>query len=147
MRGPASTCARVDGAGAALLTLGALPFAAGVASNALGLGTAGAPKLVCPMAAATGVPCPFCGASRSFRRAVLGDPAFLTFNPFWVVIAGLMIVAGLTLIVRRRRSREASAHRAPLRLRVAVGAPLGLIVAAVVGGWCVALAHRDAIIG
>ncbi|MDO9353512.1 MAG: DUF2752 domain-containing protein [Solirubrobacteraceae bacterium] len=135
--------------GAWLVGVGTTPFVAGVASNAAGLGDEGAPRLLCPLAEATGVPCPFCGASRAFRLATSGDAAFLHYNPFWVLVATALVIGGLVLLVRRTGSPRTDVAMLPAAPGVArlVAVPVSAVVVLMLGGWCVAMANRDAIIG
>jgi hypothetical protein len=63
----------------------------------------GHPSLVCPLRAATGVPCPLCGLSTSVEETVRlhwGDA--LRANPFGLLL--VLVAAGL-LVLRPRRLR------------------------------------------
>ncbi len=52
------------------------------------------PPLACPLLAATGVPCPFCGMTRAVVAAVHGHlAASLAFNPGGIVVLVLAVVA------------------------------------------------------
>jgi hypothetical protein len=54
----------------------------------------GHPSLVCPLRAATGIPCPLCGMTRAVVAAVHGHVgASLAFNPGGVVVLALALVA------------------------------------------------------
>ena len=81
------------------LDLGHLRFAGIVMLlGALALRFTSLPSVVlCPLRAVTGVPCPFCGMTRSVAALGRGDlGASLTFNPggiFLVALAILLIVA------------------------------------------------------
>jgi hypothetical protein len=112
--------------GAWLLAGGCLPFAAGAV-----LGEDGA-SVSCPFREATGLPCPFCGASRAFALAVRGDARFLDYNAVWVAVAALAIAVGLVNVARQRSLR--------------VSAP-AVIAVAMVLGWVCALAQRATIVG
>ena len=55
------------------------------------------PPLVCPLRAATGIPCPLCGMTRACVAAAHGDLLrSLAFNPAGV----LVILAAVTVLVR-----------------------------------------------
>jgi hypothetical protein len=52
------------------------------------------PAVACPLRAATGVPCPFCGMTRAVVAAVHGHVATsLAFNPAGIVVLVLAVVA------------------------------------------------------
>ena len=76
--------------GALLLAAGCLPFAAGALAERDGGGL----LPPCPFLAATGLPCPLCGATRAFALAARGDGDWLSYNAPWVVLAALAVVAG-----------------------------------------------------
>jgi len=123
--------------GAALLLVGCVPFAAGRVLPADGDGPLGP----CPFRAATGVPCPLCGASRAFALAARGDGGFARFNGVWVLLAAALVVAGAVALAAPARGRRAAA--ALSRPAVAWGAAAAVVVAA----WAWALAARGAIAG
>ena len=100
---------------------GLAPFAAGAV---LGTGGSGLP---CPFRELTGVPCPLCGASRSFALFVGGDGDWVGYGAVWVVVAAVAVVAGL------------------LRLRLPPALPSLAAAAAVAWAW--ALAHAPDITG
>ena len=113
------------GRGAALLATGAAPFALAP------LVVAG-PELPCPFLAATGVPCPLCGATRAVALAAQGDPAFLQFGAVWVVVLLAVAVAGLAALTGTRLPRR-SVPVLPTTLAVLAAA------------WAWALAHAGTI--
>lgn len=52
------------------------------------------PSAACPLRAATGIPCPFCGMTRAVVAAVHGHVgASLVFNPGGIVVLALAAVA------------------------------------------------------
>jgi uncharacterized membrane protein AbrB (regulator of aidB expression) len=54
----------------------------------------GHPSLVCPLRAATGIPCPLCGMTRAVVAAVHGHVGTsLAFNPAGIVVLALALVA------------------------------------------------------
>lgn len=85
------------------------------------------PDLPCPFRAATGVPCPLCGGTRAFEAALQGDPGFLRFNGFWVLLAAALVV----LLAARAPVVHAALRTPPRALAV-----LGGLAA---GGWAWAL--------
>ena len=112
--------------GALLVAGGCLPFAAGTAAYQDGGGL----LPPCPFRAATGLPCPLCGATRAFALAVRGDGDWLSYNAPWVVLAALAIAAGALAL----------AGALPLaRIRARAGART--VVAATVLVTCVAWAY------
>jgi hypothetical protein len=113
-----------DGVG--LLAFGCAPFVAGALVPA-----DGDTGLFCPFRELTGLPCPLCGATRAFALAARGDGRFLDYNAVWVVLAALLIVAGVVVLVTRWRPRVSPAVVA------------GVVVAV---AWGYALAHRTAIV-
>ena len=57
------------------------------------------PELLCPLRAATGIPCPLCGMTTSVTATVRGDlGAALAANPAGV----LAVIAAVVLLVSRR---------------------------------------------
>ena len=117
--------------GALLLGLGCLPFAAGALAGRDG-DTGLLPE--CPFRAATGLPCPLCGATRAFALAVRGDGGWTAYNAPWVVVAALLVVTGALALAGVRIPRA----RGPV---TAVAAVLVVAVA-----WAYALAQRGAIV-
>ncbi len=77
---------------ARLLALGAAPLTAGVLLPVAPL--LDGPDL-CPFRLATGLPCPLCGATRAFVLAGHGDGRWLDYGAVWVLLAVLLVVAGL----------------------------------------------------
>jgi hypothetical protein len=73
------------GAGAAPLAAGALVPVATVMDG---------PQL-CPFRAATGLPCPLCGATRAFTLFGHGDASWVDYGAVWVVAAIVLIAIGL----------------------------------------------------
>jgi hypothetical protein len=115
--------------GALLVGAGCLPFAAGALA-----GPDGGLLPPCPFRAATGLPCPLCGATRAFALAVRGDGGWTAYNAPWVVVAALAAVAGALMLAGVRMPRA----RAP----VAVAAALLVVAVA----WAYALAQRGTIV-
>ena len=116
--------------GAGLLAFGCAPFAAGAIVPA-----DGDTGLFCPFRELTGLPCPLCGATRAFALAARADAGFLDYNAVWVLVAALLVLAGLVVVVR---------GRAP-RLRAGPTAVLAVAVAAL--AWSYAVAERATIAG
>ena len=121
--------------GALLLGAGCLPFAAGALVPETGdIG------LICPFRAATGLPCPLCGATRAFALAARGDGAWVGYNAPWVVLAALAIVLGAATMSGLDVPARARAWlRTPARVAAATALPL--LVA-----WAYALAQRATIV-
>jgi hypothetical protein len=84
-------------------------------------------RLICPFREVTGMPCPLCGATRSFALVAQGDGRWVQYGAVWVVVAA---VAMVMLITRAR-------------LRVHPGLAAGVTVAV---AWAWALAHADTIV-
>ena len=87
----------------------------------------------------TGLPCPFCGSTRAFALASAGNPGFLSYNAFWVVIAVALIASGLTMVLARASP--------PALLTRNRNLPIYLVIGALVLGWACALVNRTTIIG
>jgi hypothetical protein len=117
--------------GAVLLAAGCAPFAAGAVA-----GEDGGLLPPCPFRAATGLPCPLCGATRAFALAVRGDGGWTAYNAPWVVLAALAIVAGVLALV-------GALPRPRLEARPLVA----LAVVFVAVAWAYALAQRGPIAG
>jgi hypothetical protein len=118
--------------GTFLIALGCAPFAAGAVMPADGdIG------LLCPFRAMTGLPCPFCGATRAFAFAARGDAGFTSYNAVWVALAALMILTGLVVLVARRSPVDA--------LTRTTRRSLALIALLTAAGWAYALAERATI--
>jgi hypothetical protein len=128
--------------GLLLLAGGCLPFAAGALVGEHGTGL---PE--CPLRAATGLPCPLCGATRAFAMAARGDGRLWQFNAVWVVVAAAAVLAGaLALAASVRgaapltRTADALAARLATPGRIAAVTLLALAVP-----WAYALAQRATI--
>lgn len=122
-------------AGARLIALGLLPFAAG---RVLAIVDAkdDLPE-ICPFRLITGLPCPFCGSTRAFKAAASRDPAFLQYNPFWVVVAAFMFFAGVTTLFTRVSYKRVWAER---------GSPPSYVMATALAlGWITAMINRKSI--
>jgi len=104
------------------VAIAAAPLAAGVVLPVDPLLDAPA---VCPFRAATGLPCPLCGATRAFVLAGHGDGRWLDYGAVWVVAALALLVVALAARPRLRALPSAAA------------------VAAV--AWVWAVAHADTI--
>jgi hypothetical protein len=76
--------------------LGTLPFAAGALVPVSAVSGDG---ILCPFRALTGLPCPFCGATRAFVHVGHLDGAWVHYGAVWVVAAAALVVVGLA---RRR---------------------------------------------
>lgn len=127
--------------GLLVIACGCAPFAAGALTAAPGDGAGAA--LPCPFRAATGLPCPLCGASRAFALAARGDAGLWTFNAAWVVIAALAVLVGALATVGAvplGRARDALAARLSSPARVTASIALALAVP-----WVYALTQRAAI--
>jgi hypothetical protein len=73
-------------------------FAAALAQGALAL--AGLPGWLCPMKAATGVPCPGCGLTRAIAALFRGDvSASLRMHAYAPFIVLALLLTGLTLLL------------------------------------------------
>jgi hypothetical protein len=115
--------------GVSLIALGCAPFAAGAIVPADGdIG------LACPFRTITGLPCPFCGATRAFALAARGDAGFLEYNAVWVAVAALCVLLGAAALLIGRSPLAVMARR-----------PVGVLVALTALGWAYALAQRATI--
>jgi hypothetical protein len=73
-------------------------FAAALAQG--GLALAGLPGWLCPMKAATGVPCPGCGLTRAIAALLRGDLlASLRAHAYAPLIVLALLLTGLTLLL------------------------------------------------
>src|SRR4051794_2187859 len=109
--------------GLLLVAGGCLPFAAGALLAAPGQDGPGG--LPCPFRAATGMPCPLCGATRAFALAARGDSRVWHFNAAWVVLAVAAALAGVVALAASlrgaapvTRARDALAARLTTPVRV-----------------------------
>lgn len=90
--------------------------------------------VLCPVRAATGLPCPACGLTRSWRAALHGDPrASLRFHP-------LGMVALLAAAAYATRLDE----RLDPAVRARAGAAWPVAVAVWLGAWLVRVARSEA---
>jgi hypothetical protein len=88
----------------------------------------------CPFRAATGLPCPLCGATRAVTLLAHGDPGFARFNLVVPLVLLGVLAAGVWLAAGRRLP--------PVRGRVVVAALVGCVAVS----WAWTLAHRDVIV-
>ncbi|MCW2994763.1 MAG: hypothetical protein JWQ18_2258 [Conexibacter sp.] len=126
---------RVDVRSAGVVALAAAtPFVVGrLAGGAL---LSGGGHVWCPFRAATGVPCPLCGATRSVVLASRGDVAFLQYNPVWVGALAVVALVGFGVALAGRRGRE---------VRFSPRTSRAVVAFVFVVGWVCALAHHHAI--
>ena len=123
--------------GLLLLGGGCLPFAAGALVGEHG---SGLPE--CPLRAATGLPCPLCGATRAFAMAARGDARMWQYNAVWVLLAAAAILAGaVTLASGRSPAVGAIAVRLSTPGRIVAVTLLALAVP-----WAYALSQRATIV-
>ena len=125
--------------GLLLLGGGCLPFAAGAL-----VGEDGTGLWECPLRAATGLPCPLCGATRAFALAARGDGRFWQFNAVWVLLAAAAMLAGAFALLAPAplsRARGALAARLATPARIAAVTLLALAVP-----WAYALAQSSTIV-
>ena len=115
--------------GVLLLVVGCAPFAVGAIA-----GRDGGLFPPCPFRAATGLPCPLCGATRAFALAVRGDADWTAYNAPWVVLAALVALAGVAGLAGLRLPRP----------RPSAALAAALLVVAV--AWAYALAQRGTIV-
>src|SRR3954452_2206038 len=133
------------------LRVGGLAVAPAVASWALWhpVGVEQGGPALCPFRAATGLPCPLCGATRAFVYFFNGDARFLEYNWAWLVLWAALLAWGVAALVRVRAGRPPPlgplrGAGAAVRGRPALLAALPL---AFVPFWLVALANAGAITG
>jgi hypothetical protein len=103
----------------------------------------------CPFRAATGLPCPLCGATRAFVYFFNGDARFVHYNWSWLVVWAAVMVWGAVALARRRQGRAP-----PLGPLPAIGAAMrerpalvALVPLALLPFWVVALANSGPILG
>jgi Protein of unknown function (DUF2752) len=126
--------------GLLLLGGGCLPFAVGALVGEDGQGL---PE--CPLRAATGLPCPLCGATRAFALAARGDGRFWQFNATWVALAAAAVLACAFALAASARG-AAPLSRAGEALAVRLVTP-GRIAAATLLAVAVPWAYALAAIG
>ena len=121
--------------GLLLILAGCLPLLAGAIYSAAD----GAERIpgACPFLLVTGVPCPFCGATRAFAFLASGDLAFLNYSALWVFAAGGLVVAGLLVIFTRFSLKGFWSRRDNLAV--------WLVTGVIVAGWACAFINRGAI--
>jgi hypothetical protein len=117
--------------GVLLLGAGCAPFAAGAIA-----GEDGGLLPPCPFRAATGLPCPLCGATRAFALAVRGDGGWVAYNAPWVVLAALAVAVGALALAGLPLSRVRAG-------RPAYPVAAAILVAAI--AWAYALVQRGPI--
>jgi hypothetical protein len=94
------------------------------ATAALALYGLGLPPVVCPLRAATGMPCPTCGGTRAVAALLAGHPAAaLAWNPLLTGAAGawavFAIYAAWVILTGRPRLRVRLAARDLVAARIA----------------------------
>jgi hypothetical protein len=131
--------------GLAVAATAAGPFCVGAAIyQAHTTGISGPSLWPCPFRALTGLPCPFCGTTRSVVMFIHGDSSFLSYNPFWVIVGLAAIVLGLIGAARELCGRPAL----PKRLKLFFSGPrlAGATALLLASAWTVALPHTHAIV-
>ncbi len=85
---------------------------------------------LCPFLKLTGIPCPFCGLTRSLFSLLSGDPlqAFW-YHPLGPLLWGGVLAGGITSFLLSYSQRRLSV-RAPRRVRISLIAVSALVV------WC-----------
>lgn len=122
--------------GALLAISGCLPFAAGAVADRDGGGL----LPPCPFRAATGLPCPLCGATRAFALAVRGDGNWLSYNAPWVVLAALAVTAGALALA-------GALPLARIRARASTRTVVAAVALVTCVAWAYALVQRGPIAG
>ncbi|OJU95732.1 MAG: hypothetical protein BGO23_09040 [Solirubrobacterales bacterium 67-14] len=122
--------------GLTLIAVGASPFATALLMRAVGLD--GNLPSGCIVQRLTGLPCPVCGATRAFLHASAGDPGFLHYNGFWVLVALGLILAGLAVIATRASLKGFWSRWNRL--------PVYLVVGLLASGWVWAFVNRATIV-
>jgi hypothetical protein len=117
-----------------LLLVGGLPFLVGAFLPRPDPGGVDLGVPECPFRAATGLPCPLCGATRAVTLLAHGDPGFTRFNLVVPLLLLGVLVAGIWLAAGRRLP--------PVRGRVVVGA----LAACLAVSWAWTLAHRSVVV-
>jgi len=97
----------------------------------------------CPFLSITGIPCPFCGATRASVRLLQLDPTWLDYNPVWPVVFGIAIVALAIRFVLpdSRFTQRVDASWRWISARTYRYATTVTCLVAI--GWAVALINRD----
>jgi len=139
VRAPAPSPPPTRAASAALLAVGAVPFAVGALLHVED-GRLSEAAIPCPFRELTGLPCPLCGSVRGVVLASRLDPGFLSFNAVAVAVLAALAAIGLAGLVAPRRLGRALPRP---RGRWAVVAVVALVAAA----WSWTLAHRASIAG
>ncbi len=122
-------------AGLLLSSISALPFIGGLLYhlNPKGALTGGPDLGVCPVRYYLGIPCALCGASRSFTLLMHHDRAFLSYNPWWVLIFTVALFLGIGMLYPPTANKiRAFIHRQS-QLKI-----LMIFFVVVLGGWAVA---------
>lgn len=98
----------------------------------------------------TGIPEPFCGATRAFILAARGDPRFLDYNPAWVFVALVLVGWGLLALGRGISGRPTLDPWSTRLHRWVAQRPAGALVpvsAVLLAAWAVALLNAATIRG
>lgn len=123
-----------------LIAAGTLPFCVGATVFSAQVDAGTQPQLwPCPFRALTGLPCPGCGATRAVVLFAHGDPRFMHYNPFWVLVLIAAAVCGAVMLVGRLRGspRRIDMDRLPWR---------SALVVSIACAWGVALINAETIV-
>jgi hypothetical protein len=129
------------GLSALLIVAGAAPFVAGLVASRSKIAMRVAGLSACPLRALTGVPCPSCGATRTFVAVAGGDGEWRRGNAPLVWYAAALVAAGVTLAALppdRRDALAESAHSASAWLRRHPALAAAAVIALSVPPWLVA---------